>query len=150
MKGNRRTLLILILAAVAVSAVVSVTYVVDLGRNKGLALPQGCTQPPDGFLIIASVQGYNDSIGHGAPTKAWPIIAVKQGTTVKITVCNTAPYAHGFQIAHYYNSSIVTIAPGQVINISFVADEEGTFQIYCSIFCPIHFSMLDGQFKVAP
>jgi nitrous oxide reductase len=130
--------------------IISVTYVVDLNGNNASPLPPGCKEPLGGFLILASVQGYNDSIGQGAPAKAWPIITVKQGTTVNITVCNTAPYAHGFQIAHYYNSSIVTIAPGQVINVSFVADKEGTYQIYCSIPCPIHLYMLSGQLRVTP
>jgi heme/copper-type cytochrome/quinol oxidase subunit 2 len=150
LKGNRRTLLILVALAIAVFVIISVTYVVDVNRINGSQLPPDCKQPPGGFLILASVQGYNDSIGHGAPSKAWPIITVKQGTTVNIAVCNTAPYPHGFQIARYYNSSIVTIAPGRVIHVSFVADKEGSYQIYCSIPCPIHLYMLNGQFRVTP
>ncbi len=138
----------LALAAVAIAAIISVTYVADLKKTG--TLPPGCSQPAGGFLIIASTTGFNDSTSHVAPNTFWPIITVKHGSTVNITVCNTAPYAHGFQIGHYYNSSIVTIAPGQVIRVSFVADEPGTFQIYCSIFCPTHYAMLNGRLIVTP
>jgi hypothetical protein len=131
-----------IILVVAVAAIISLT---SLGPKTG-TLPPGCTRPEGGFLIVAGTDGFNDSVGR--PNTVWPVISVKQGSTVNITVCNTAPYAHGFQIAHYYNSSIVTIDSNQVIRVSFVAGEVGTFQIYCSIFCPIHYSMQNGRLTV--
>jgi FtsP/CotA-like multicopper oxidase with cupredoxin domain len=142
---------VLLAAAIAVGVLVSATYVSDLGRNK-TALPPGCTKPADGFLIIAGDSpgnvGYNDSAGHGAPTNPWPIIRVQKGTTVNITVCNTDTQAHGFNISHYYDSSIETVAPGQVIRVQFVASETGTFGIYCAIFCTIHVFMQSGELIV--
>lgn len=132
-------------------AVTSTLFVLSLGRGSSVRtrpLPTGCVKPSDGFLIIASNTGYNDSIGHGAPQKNWPIINVTQGRTVNITVCDTDVQAHGFQISHYYDSSIVTVIPGQVLHVSFVADEAGTFRIYCSIFCSIHIFMQSGKLRV--
>jgi membrane fusion protein (multidrug efflux system) len=34
---------------------------------------------------------------------------------VNITVCNIDVEAHGFQISHYYDSSVETVEPGQVV-----------------------------------
>lgn len=111
-------------------------------------LPAGCVKPAGGYLIIANINGFNDSIQHGAPVQHWPAITVKQGTTVKITVCNSDHQAHGFQITHYFDSNIETIDPGQVVHITFVADKLGSFDVYCSIFCSIHIYMQNGQFNV--
>jgi heme/copper-type cytochrome/quinol oxidase subunit 2 len=99
-----------------------------------------------------SKYGYNDSVLEGAgPAKAWPVITVTQGALVNITVCNSDPtQAHGFQVSHYYDSKIVAVAPGQVIDVSFVATKAGTFQIYCEIFCTIHLFMEYGQLRVTP
>lgn len=131
------------------AAIVAVSYIADLNRTS-VTLPPGCVKPAGGFVVIASGLGYNDSIGHGAPAKPWPIITVKNGTTVKIVVCNTDRQAHGFQITHYFDSSIETVGPGQVITVPVVADKTGTFQIYCSIFCTIHIYMQSGQLIVTP
>jgi len=147
---NRRVLVALALAGLAVAAIIGITYAVDLARNSSPALPPACVKPAGGFLVIASNLGYNDSIGHGAPSKPWPMISVNKGASVIIVVCNTDRQAHGFQIAHYFDNSIETIDPGQVITVPFVADQTGTFQIYCSIFCTIHIYMQSGQLIVNP
>lgn len=144
---SRRTLTILALAGIAFAAIISVTYFADL-RSGSSSLPAGCVKPTNGFVIIASETGFNDSIGHGAPEKPWPIITVQKGAAVTIVVCNTDRQAHGFQIAHYFDSSIETVEPGQVLRVPFVASQTGTFQIYCSIFCTIHVYMQSGQLVV--
>ena len=153
LKMKRETLAALILAAIAVAAIIATTYAVDLNARNGndsggASLPVGCVKPAGGYLVIASNLGYNNSIGHGAPAKSWPIIHVKKGSTVNIVVCNADLQSHGFQITHYLDSSIKTIIPGQVIKISFVADQAGAFTIYCSIFCTIHVYMQNGQLLV--
>jgi len=101
-----------------------------------------------GYLIIASRTGFNDSISHGAPPNAWPIVTVNKGDTVKLVVCNIDSYAHGFQISNYFDSNIESVAPGQVIAVSFVADKTGTFTIYCSIPCSVHIRMQSGELRV--
>jgi hypothetical protein len=147
LKGNRRLLLILLVAAVALAVVFSATHITDIGRN-GTSLPAGCVAPPNGFLIVANNLGYNDSISHGAPTKPYPVITAHKGETVNITVCNTDRQTHGFQIEHYLDSSIESAAPGQVLKVSFVAERTGTFKIYCPILCTIHIYMQGGQLIV--
>jgi hypothetical protein len=113
-------------------------------------LPHGCVKPPGGFLVLASEYGYNDSMLVGAgPTKPWPVINVTQGQEVTITVCNVDIIeSHGFQINHYYDNSIVSLNPGHVLTISFVANKTGDFEIYCAIFCAIHPFMQYGELRV--
>jgi heme/copper-type cytochrome/quinol oxidase subunit 2 len=111
-------------------------------------LPAGCVRPTNGFLIVADQNGFNDSIQHGAPVKHWPIIVVKLGATVNITVCNSDIQAHGFQVTHYFDSNIETVDPGQVVHVSFLANKAGDFEIYCSIFCSIHIFMQNGELIV--
>jgi hypothetical protein len=151
--STRRTILVLAVVVILGASVTAALFLPSFGgggSTKTVALPPGCVRPADGFLIIASNKGFNDSIGHGAPEKAWPIVSVTQGQTVNITVCNTDVQAHGFQVTHYYDSAIVTVAPGHVLHVSFVASEVGTFQIYCAIFCSIHIFLQSGQLRVTP
>jgi heme/copper-type cytochrome/quinol oxidase subunit 2 len=101
-------------------------------------------------LIIEGKTGYNDSIAHGAPTKSWPVITVHRGQNVTIMVCNTDIQAHGFQIVNYFVRNQETLVPGQVLKLSFVADQPGTFIIYCDIFCSIHLYMQNGLLNVTP
>jgi hypothetical protein len=150
---NQTRWIVVALVLVAIASVGAVTglYILSIHRATTVnPLPPGCTKPPGGFLIVASNLGYNDSIGHGAPEKPWPIVHVNEGQTVNITVCNTDVQAHGFQITHYFDSSIETVVPGQVMKVSFVANQAGIFQIYCSIFCSIHIYMQSGQLIVDP
>jgi len=119
-------------------------------RQASTTLPAGCVKPPNGFLIIASNTGYNDSVAHGVPSKPWPVINVTQGQMVSINVCNTDSFAHGFQIIHYHDGQIYAVGPGQVTHVQFVANEAGTFQIYCAIPCEVHLYMQSGQLVVAP
>jgi hypothetical protein len=113
------------------------------------ALPSGCVRPPGGFLIIASSLGYNDSIEHGAPTKSWPILDVSEGMDVNITVCNTYLETVGLQVAHYFADKTEAIKPGDVVHIGFLANQTGTFEIYCDVFNPLHIYLQGGELNVS-
>jgi nitrous oxide reductase len=107
-------------------------------------------KPADGFLIIASELGFNDSIDHGVPSNHWPVVNARQGQNVTIVVCNSDPaQPHGFQIDNYYDARLVAIAPNQALKISFVASKVGTFRIYCNIPCTVHWAMQSGELVVA-
>jgi len=153
----RRATVILVVLTLAGVIASSLVLVGGFNSSQGVTklpstgkLPPGCTKPSGGFLILMSAYGYNDSVLEGAgPTKSWPVINVTQDTTVNITVCNADTVeAHGFQIANYFDSSVVSVAPGQVIHVSFVASQAGNFRIYCAIFCAIHPFMEYGLLKV--
>jgi nitrous oxide reductase len=120
------------------------------GANHGnTGLPSYCTTPQNGYLIVASSKGFNDSVDHGVPSSSWPIINVTKGSVVEITVCNIDQQAHGFQVQHYFDTPIETISPGNARTISFSARESGTFRIYCSIFCTVHWAMQSGELRVS-
>ncbi len=136
---------ITIVAVLATTAYLSAQA--DVGGNQSV-LPAGCAKPLGGFLIVASSLGYNDSIAHGAPAKSWPVIAVTRGTNVTIVVCNTYSQTVGFQVTHYLTDNQETVPPGRVADFSFIADQAGTFTIYCSVFNPIHIYLQGGELNV--
>lgn len=146
---NRTRLALLVIVVVAASAATG-TALLLLPRTPAVGLPSGCAKPANGFLIIASNLGFNDSVDHGVPANSWPVISVKQGQQVDIVVCNTDVEAHGFQVTHYFDSSIESLAPGQVFHVSFVASQAGDFKMYCSIFCTVHTFMQSGLLRVSP
>ena len=154
----KRTTLVLVTATAvafaAVAAVLGAGIILGMGTEAGGAtsgtvLPAWCVRPANGFLIVQSKYGYNDSITEGAGlSKPWPVVTVKEGQTVNIAVCNIDVEAHGFQIANYVDGSINAVEPGKVLSVSFVATKQGSFLIYCAIPCSIHFFMQFGQLKV--
>lgn len=129
-----------------------VVVIVAASTLAAAALLYGARVPPrvssGTILIIASGTGYNDSVNHAVPQNSWPIITVQRGTTVTIEVYNADRQSHGFQISHYEDASINTIAPGQTFTVTFVVDTTGTFRIYCSIFCTVHWAMQSGELIV--
>jgi hypothetical protein len=150
LNSNKRIVLVLLVVVVLGVSATTTLYLLSKGATPGSRpLPANCVKPADGFLIIASNTGYNDSIGHGAPEKDWPIITVSQGQNITIVVCNIDVQPHGFQIANYWAPPpLVTIVPGQVYKVNFIADKVGSFQIYCDIFCTIHPFMQSGLLNV--
>jgi hypothetical protein len=146
-KGRRKTGAVFVVAALAVLLAASGSYAVSQATPRSL-LPSGCAIPVGGFLIVVSSMGYNDSIEHGAPFKSWPILNVAQGSDVKITVCNTYSQQVGFQVTHYLASDREAIAPGQVLSFNFIANETGSFYIYCAVFNPIHVYLQGGELNV--
>jgi len=154
MNSSRLAVIAVVVVVALGGAATASFYLLGKSNHDGSAssatLPAGCVKPAGGFLVVASDEGFNDSVDHGVPAKSWPILNVTEGQTVNITVCNTDFQSHGLEISHYYDSSIHTIVPGQVIHVSFVASEAGSFRIYCAIFCTIHWAMQSGLLSVAP
>jgi hypothetical protein len=149
LNSNRRVVLVVLIVVLLGASATTALYLLSRGGGSGSRpLPAGCAKPVGGFLIVASNTGYNDSIAHGAPTKSWPIITVHQGQNVTIVVCNTDVQAHGFQITHYFVKNQATLVPGQKLRVSFIADQTGSFDIYCDIFCSIHIYMQNGLLNV--
>lgn len=146
----------IVIVALIIAAGIGVAGIALPGLNQvnttntaTIKLPTGCVKPAGGYLIIASLLGFNDSIDHGVPAKNWPLMDAKVGQNVTIVVCNADPsQAHGFQIDHYYDNRLVSLAPGQVLRVSFIATQEGTFRVYCQILCSVHWAMQNGQLVI--
>ena len=83
-------------------------------------------------------------------SKPWPVMHVLQGQTVSIHVINCASSeSHGFAIDHYDDKTINAIQPGRSYDVTFVANQRGTFRVYCDIFCAIHVFMQNGELVVS-
>jgi hypothetical protein len=136
---------------IVLGLVVLTVYASNSATGSGLQspLPAGCVKPAGGFLIIANSLGYNDSLSHGAPAQSWPILDIADGSNVTITICNTYQQTVGFQVVHYLQGKMETVQPGHTLTLSFVADEKGTFVIYCAIFCAIHLYLQGGELRVS-
>jgi heme/copper-type cytochrome/quinol oxidase subunit 2 len=151
---SRRYVVILLAVVLMSAAAVAAITLPDLNRispttSTTVQLPVGCVRPANGFTIIADQLGFNDSVDHGVPQNSWPVMNVRLGQNVTIVVCNSDPtQPHGFQIGNYYDARLVSIASGHVLTVNFIADRSGTFRIYCSIPCSVHWAMLSGQLIV--
>jgi hypothetical protein len=150
-RARRRIMVAFFVVITVLGFAVLLVYTSNSGdiANAGAALPAGCVKPADGYLIVASSLGYNESVAHGAPTQDWPVMDIQQGSNVTITVCNTYQQAVGFQVVHYLQDKVEAVAPGHALTVSFVADQEGTFTIYCGIFCSIHLYLQGGELRVS-
>jgi heme/copper-type cytochrome/quinol oxidase subunit 2 len=144
--------IVTVLAALTIGSVASFYWpsLNTLANPPPTTQSSACVRPPGYFLIVADITGYNDSVDHiqKYPNDPWPVIKVGRGDQVNILVCNTDDYSpHGFAIEHYFDVG-VALMPHNSYRISFVADEDGTFTIYCNIFCPVHPYMQTGELVV--
>ena len=103
------------------------------------------------FVVVAADEGlnigFNGSKYHSGP---WPIMNVTLGQSVWIHVVNNDTVAsHAFAIATYFNSGL-KLSPGQCSDATFMANELGSFRVYCFIECPIHNIMQNGTVNVNP
>lgn len=104
------------------------------------------TTSHDHFTIVMSHSGFNDSTTHIAP---WPVISVAKGETVTIRIVNEDPVeAHGFAIAHYFDKGII-LGPKEFYDLTFIASDEGTFHLFCNVFCTVHVFMQSGHLVVS-
>lgn len=93
-----------------------------------------------------SGNGYNDSKINGLPR---PVMNVTLGEIVRIHLVNNDPTEdHGFTITHYFPNGVV-LGPGKCYDVTFTADQTGTFMVFCQIFCIPHIPwMQNGQLNV--
>jgi len=97
------------------------------------------------YTITMTNQGFNGSRTQPTP---WPVMNVLQGQSVTIRVENNDTVeSHGFVISHYFDAG-VKLRPGEFHDVVFVANQTGSFLVYCNIVCSIHQYMLNGQLNV--
>jgi len=119
--------------------------------------PQNCwTRPASApntavFTIVMANEGvnvgFNGSAYHPAP---WPVMNVTLGQNVIIHVINNdTVQAHGFQVIHYFDTGILGgLAPGKCYDVTFTANQPGSFVVQCNISCSIHILMQNGRLNV--
>jgi len=142
---------IVVIAAIGVGSVTAFWYAGFLSTQSSQS---SSGAQVDHFTVIESdppdpLAGMNGSYYKPLGTQ-WPIIRVHLGDTVIITVINNdSREIHGFAIVHYDDKGFST-APGQQHTITFMANEAGTFRMYCNVFCAIHPYMQNGAVIVSP
>lgn len=104
------------------------------------------------FTIIISDHAPNEGMNGSAikgTTAVWPVIHVHIGQKVVINVqMVNADEPHGFAIDNYFPAG-VTLRPGEFYQVTFIANQAGTFRMYCNVFCAIHPLMQNGQVIVS-
>jgi heme/copper-type cytochrome/quinol oxidase subunit 2 len=149
---SRRLLAALAVLVVAVG-LISTAYALHL---FGLNTPN-CWVRPSGptnaaiFTVVMANEGFNvgfnSSKYHASP---WPVMNVSLGQNVVIHVVNNdTSQAHGLAITHYFDSGL-TLSPGECSDVKFVANQPGSFNVFCNIFCTIHIFMQNGRLNVNP
>lgn len=79
------------------------------------------------------------------------VVRVKKGDTVHLHITNVEQAhdaTHGFTIGSYDVHS--SLEPGKHVDITFVADREGTFPFYCTEFCSALHLEMAGYLLVEP
>jgi FtsP/CotA-like multicopper oxidase with cupredoxin domain len=147
-----KLVIVSVLAALVIGSVVSFYWPSfnSLANQAPTTQKSACVRPPGYFLIVADINGYNDSVDHiqKFSNEPWPVIRVSRGDRVNILVCNLDDYSpHGFAINHYFDVGIA-LMPHDSYRVSFIADQDGTFIMYCNIFCPVHPYMQNGELIV--
>jgi heme/copper-type cytochrome/quinol oxidase subunit 2 len=145
---------IVVIATVGVGSILAFSYPgFSRQSSSGQPTPSSSSGQIVHFTIIESdppdpLAGMNGSYYKPLGTQ-WPVIRVHQGDTVIITIINNnSREIHGFAIVHYDDKGF-SLAPGQQRTISFVADEVGSFRMYCNVFCAIHPYMQNGEVIVS-
>jgi FtsP/CotA-like multicopper oxidase with cupredoxin domain len=138
--------------AIGTVAILSYEGIIKLHPNSG----SGKT---DYFTIIeedpcpndCALAGMNGSYFKNPAGPPWPVMNVHIGDTVVITVINNKSSfePHGFGIDHYLPAPGLTLSPGESHTITFVANEAGSFRVYCTIECSIHPLMQNGRLIVS-
>lgn len=162
--GSRRSdrkVIVVILVVVAIGLAGFAVYFGYFGTSPGNDLCKSVANSPvvhdvtsgngtsESILIVEAdfpspYAGINGSANEPA-NATWPIIRVHLGQTVSIHVVNCASAeAHGFQIQHFDDRTIIAIASGESYDITFTANQAGHFRIYCDILCAIHPLMQNG------
>ncbi|TMH96569.1 hypothetical protein E6H37_02535 [Candidatus Bathyarchaeota archaeon] len=157
-EGSTRTkilhrVLTIILIVVAVTGFFAAAYTFHffgLGTTNCWARPASVPGSSTYFVVVMSNEGMNVGFnGSKFQSGSWPIMNVTLGRTVTIHVINNdTVQSHGFAIQRYFSG--FALGPGTCSNVTFTADQSGSFLVYCYISCSIHLFMQNGRLNVNP
>jgi nitrous oxide reductase len=118
-------------------------------RNCG-ARPTNLPASSTYFVVVMANEGMNVGFnGSAFHSSSWPIMNVTLGSSVTIHVINNdTVQSHGFAIQSYFTG--FALGPGTCRDVTFTANQLGSFTVYCSINCTIHVLMQNGRLNVNP
>src|SRR3989442_1695464 len=148
-----RGILVIVLIVVAVSGFFAAAFTFhffDRGTTNCWARPANVPASSAYFVIVMANEGMNVGFnGSKFQSVSWPVMNVTLGTTVTIHVINKdTVQSHGFAIQRYFSG--FALGPGTCGNVTFTADQLGSFTVYCNISCSIHVFMQNGKVNVNP
>jgi FtsP/CotA-like multicopper oxidase with cupredoxin domain len=148
---HSRRFLAIIVVVVAVAGFAATAYSLHLFGQGGDSCAAHFTSAPGSahFTVIMSANGYNDSKIYGLPR---PVMNVTLGDRVTIHLVNIdTTESHGFSISVYFPNGGPILGPGKCYDLTFTANQAGTFLVYCQIFCLPHIPwMQHGELNVNP
>jgi Multicopper oxidase len=117
--------------------------------NLTLTITDKAVEMVDGeWLNMLAFSVLNDPRGARVPGR---VLRVKEGAVVNITVFNSRPEPHGFEITGIPDSKIPSIDPGTSRCVSFVAPAGGTYMYHDASYGPVYRVLgLHGAFIVEP
>jgi nitrous oxide reductase len=144
---------VIVLIVVVVSGFFATAYTFHffgLGTTNCWVRPASVPASSTYLVVVMANEGMNVGFnGSKFQSGSWPIMNVTLGTTVTIHVINNdTVQSHGFAIQRYFCG--FALGPGTCGNVTFTADQLGSFTVYCSISCSIHVFMQNGKVNVNP
>src|SRR5438552_4497388 len=146
-----RRVLVIVLIVVAVTGFFAAAYtfhLFGLGTTNCWARPANVPGSSTYFVVVMANEGMNVGFnGSKFQSGSWPIMNVTLGRNVTIHVINNdTVQSHGFAIQHYFSG--FALGPGTCSDVTFTADQSGSFLVYCYISCTIHVFMQNGKINV--
>ena len=148
-----RRVLVIVLIVVVVTGFFAAAYTFHFfgpGTTNCWARPTNLPASSTYFVVVMANEGMNVGFnGSAFQSGSWPTMNVTLGRSVTIHVINNdTVQSHGFAIQHYFSG--FAQGSGRCSDVTFTADQLGSFTIYCSISCSIHVLMQSGRLNVNP
>jgi len=145
--------LVIVLMVVAVTGVFVAAYTFHffgLGTTNCWVRPANIPASSTYFVVVMANEGMNVGFnGSKFQSGSWPIMNVTMGRHITIHVINNdTVQSHGFAIQRYFSG--FALGPGTCGDVTFSADQSGSFLVYCNISCTIHIFMQSGRLNVNP
>jgi FtsP/CotA-like multicopper oxidase with cupredoxin domain len=148
-----RRVLVIVLIVVALTGFFSAAYTFHffgLGTTNCWARPANLPASSTYFVVVMANKGMNVGFnGSKFQSGPWPIMNVTLGRNVTIHVINNdTVQSHGFAIQSYFTG--FALGPGTCRDVTFTANQLGSFTVYCNISCTIHIFMQNARLNVNP
>jgi heme/copper-type cytochrome/quinol oxidase subunit 2 len=148
----RRVLVIAVIVVVVIGffATAYTFHFFGLGTTNCWARPASVPASSAYFVVVMANEGMNVGFnGSKFHSGYWPTMNVTFGRIVTIHVINNdTVQSHGFAIQRYFSG--FALGPGTCHDVTFTADQLGSFTVYCYISCSIHPLMQNGRLNINP
>jgi FtsP/CotA-like multicopper oxidase with cupredoxin domain len=160
LRRSTKFLIPILLELLILGGLFGISLLIPSGSPSSCSTSSASANSTVNFTIIESDTGPYEGMNGSAYKSVdvnWPVIHVQRCQTVVIHVENVnSSEPHGFAIDHYFSTPNgaspypgIELYSGQTFTVKFVADESGSFRMYCSVFCAIHPEMQNGLLVVS-